>query len=512
MDSQAAALVSSVRRDPFAVVLLDEFEKAAAPIWDVFLQVFDDGRLTDLQGRVVDFRHTVIVATSNVGSAIIRESGVGFIEMPDVFRPERVEKALRRAFRPEFLNRIDRVVVFTPFEREQMRALLDKELADVLARRGLRGRPWALEIDDSAYEFIIERGFSSDLGARPLKRAVERYLLAPLAEAIVERAVPEGDQFLFVTAAGADRVEVTFIDPDAEEDVPERAVDQESDQALDLRGLALSSRADERASQFLLTELRRISTAIRGEELQERKRASLAAINEPGFWEREDRFSALAAAEYLDRLQAALATAESLGDRLAGRARPIGAAGDLVELLSRRLYVLDRAIIGLADDDPTDVFVRIRASADAEPEAGGALVELLAAMYVGWAARRGMRVQQFDAGPGEELLAVSGLGCGTVLRDEAGLHVMERVGRRRDGARESDRVVANVHVAPWEPGPQAAGSQLVELARTALEQTPSQAVVVRRYRREPDPLVRDAVRRYRTGRLDRVLAGDFDLF
>ena len=88
MDSQAAALVSSVRRDPFAVVLLDEFEKAAAPIWDVFLQVFDDGRLTDLQGRVVDFRHTVIVATSNVGSAIIRESGVGFIEMPDVFRPE----------------------------------------------------------------------------------------------------------------------------------------------------------------------------------------------------------------------------------------------------------------------------------------------------------------------------------------------------------------------------------------------------------------------------------------
>src|SRR4029453_14816249 len=126
------------------------------------------------------FRHTVIVATSNVGSAIIRESGVGFIEMPDVFRPEKVEKALRRAFRPEFLNRIDRVVVFTPFEREQMRALLDKELADVLARRGLRGPPWALEIDDSAYEFIIERGFSSDLGARPLKRAVERYLLAPL--------------------------------------------------------------------------------------------------------------------------------------------------------------------------------------------------------------------------------------------------------------------------------------------------------------------------------------------
>ena len=119
-----------------------------------------------------------------------------------MFRPEQVERALARHFRPEFLNRLDRVVVFRPFERSQMHALLDKELADVTQRRGWRGRPWAVELDESAIAFLIEQGFSPELGARPLKRAVERHLLAPLARAIVAGNVPEGEQFLFVTAPG----------------------------------------------------------------------------------------------------------------------------------------------------------------------------------------------------------------------------------------------------------------------------------------------------------------------
>ena len=215
-EARGSALISSVRKDPFAVVLLDEFEKAAQPVLDLFLQVFDDGRLTDLQGRVVDFRRSVIVLTSNIGSPLAQGSRVGFDPADRTFSDAGIERAVRASFRPELVNRFDRVVVFRPFERSAMRALLDKELADALARRGLRGRPWAVEVDESAYAFLIEKGFSPELGARPLKRAVERHLLAPLAASIVEQSVPDGDQFLFITAPRGDRIEVVFVDPDAE--------------------------------------------------------------------------------------------------------------------------------------------------------------------------------------------------------------------------------------------------------------------------------------------------------
>jgi ATP-dependent Clp protease ATP-binding subunit ClpC len=518
VDSQAAALISSVRSDPFSVVLLDEFEKAALPIRDLFLQVFDDGRLTDQRGRLVDFRRCVIILTSNVGSAIARGGGVGFATTPEKFRPDKVEEAVRKSFRPEFLNRIDRVVVFRPFQREQMRGLLDKELTDVLARRGLRGRPWALEVDQSAYDLIIERGFSAELGARPLKRAVERYLLVPLAEAIVGHSIPEGDQFLFVSAPGSEHIEVAFIDPDAEEpvgeseDEDERGVDRTSATGLDLRDLTLSPRTDQDASRFLLDELRRISTTIRSPELEERKEAALSAINAAGFWDRDDRFAVLAETEYLDRLQAALATAESLGDRFSRQTHANGRASDLAGLLSGRLYVLDRAIDGLSAGAPTDVFVLIRRSSEAEPEAGAAFVELLANMYLGWAERRGMRVQQLAADPAELVLAVSGLGSGAILGDENGLHVLERGEKREQGGQNVERVTAIVCVARWEPGPEPGRGGLLEQARTAVAQTAVTGTIVRRYRAKPAPLVRDAARRYRTGRLDRVLAGDFDLY
>ena len=227
VDSNAAPLIASVRRDPFSVVLLDEFEKAAAPIRDLFLQLFDDGRLTDRSGRTTDFRRCVIIMTSNVGSALQSGPGVGFDSRLEPFRAGDVDRALRRTFRPEFLNRIDRIVVFQPFERDEIRTLLQKELDEVVLRRGMRDRPWAIEIDESAIAFLIEKGFSPDLGARPLKRAVEQYVLTPLARAIADGQVPTGDQFLFLTA-GSDRLEVQFVglEADPAEDVPDAIADE----------------------------------------------------------------------------------------------------------------------------------------------------------------------------------------------------------------------------------------------------------------------------------------------
>jgi ATP-dependent Clp protease ATP-binding subunit ClpC len=166
VEQRGSILLSSVRKDPFAVVLLDEFEKAAAPIWDLFLQLFGDGRLTDQQGRTADFRRSIVILTSNVGSALAHRPGVGFKAEHGRFRSELIDEELKPTFRPEFLNRIDRVVIFRPFERAEMRALLEKALSDALSRRGLRTRPWAVELDESAIEFLIAKGFSPHLGAR----------------------------------------------------------------------------------------------------------------------------------------------------------------------------------------------------------------------------------------------------------------------------------------------------------------------------------------------------------
>jgi ATP-dependent Clp protease ATP-binding subunit ClpC len=506
-EQRGATLIAAVRKDPFAVILLDEFEKAAAPVWDLFLQVFDDGRLTDRQGRLVDFRRSVIILTSNVGSAIAHGPGIGFEPQEALFSRTAVERALRTSFRPEFLNRLDRVVVFRPFERASMRALLDKELADALARRGLRGRPWAVEVDDSAYAFLIDAGFSPQLGARPLKRAVERHVLAPLAAAIVEQSIPEGDQFLFISAPGGQRIEVTFVDPDAE---PAEAPDEGAED-LDTRALARAGRSDERAVRHVLTQLVQVSAEV--EALAPRKQAALAALAEPSFWEAPDRFGVLALAEYLDRLDAATRTAQRLGERL-GRSRRSDGRGsaELVELLAGRLYVLESALAGIAEDDATEVFLEVSASGGPAGKGAAPFADQIVAMYLGWCGRRGMGVDRVAEEPGHHVLVVAGLGCGRILSGETGLHVLEHMEDGDRGERVVDREHVRVAVAPRAPGPRDGSLDVAREARDALERVPEPAVVVRRYRPGRSSLVRDSARGYRTGRLDRVLAGDFDLY
>jgi ATP-dependent Clp protease ATP-binding subunit ClpC len=500
-EQRGAALVSAVRRDPFSVVLLDEFEKAAEPVWDVFLQVFDDGRLTDAHGRLVDFRRCVIVLTSNVGSAIAAGGGVGFEQTEAGFSETLAERALRTTFRPELLTRIDRVVMFRPVERASLRSLLDKELAEALARRGLRERPWAVEVDESAYAFLVENGFSPTLGARPLRRAIEQHVLAPVAAAIVEQTVPAGDQFLFVSAPGGARIEVTFVDPDADAaDV--LPVEQSSPPGLP--ALARGGRGDEGSLQYVLSEARRITHAV--DAFASQKASALAALGEPTFWETDGRFDVLAKAEYLDRLEAATKTANGLAARLqrslstGGRASP-----ELVALLAGRLYVLDNTLVGLEAGDPYELFAEVRSQ-----EAEGSFADRIAAMYDRWAAARGMQIERLEAASGHHVLAVSGLGCWQILHREAGLHVLEHAaaGEARSGHRETARVT----VAPRDTRPTPDGSNLADAARLALDAAPVANVVVRRYLFGPSPLVRDSVRGYRTGNLEQVLAGAFDLF
>ena len=495
----AAALISSVRANPFSVVLLDEFEKAHRNIWSLFLQLFDDGRLTDSQGRTADFRQCVVVLTSNLGAAVDRARSLGFaLEGGPRFRPAAVERALQDTFRPEFVNRIDRIVVFRPFEREQMRALLERELQLVLERRGFRTRPWAVEWDESALELLAGKGFSPELGARPLKRAVERYLLAPLATTIVSHAVPEGEQFLFVSARG-ESIEVTFVDPDAEPEL-EPAAAREGEMRLEQLVLDPAGGSDE--AEFLRAETERLRGVIDGDEWRGRKERDLEAMHADGFWESQERLDLLARVEYVDRVQAAFRTAEKLLGRLPQERNGHRTARDVVELLAGRLYLLDRACVGVDADEPSDAFVEIGWS-----DAGGAELGLqLREMYEAWAGRRGMRLTRLPTERGAYRLAVSGIAAHRILAPENGLHVFESP---LEGERSFDRVTLRVSVAPTAPA--SPDADLVDEAGRALHGAPASRKVVRRYRALPSPLVRDSVRGWRTGRLDRVLAGEFDV-
>jgi ATP-dependent Clp protease ATP-binding subunit ClpC len=242
---KSQALVDRIRKQPFSVVLLDEFEKAHPRVWDLFLQLFDDGRLTDRRGNTADFRCAIVILTSNLGGVIPAGDRPGFSDGPGdrqgEFSARGVLRALSRAFRPELLNRLDRIVVFRPLDRETMRGILRRELADVFLRRGLRSREWAVEWDPSAIEFLLEEGFTPDMGARPLKRAIERHLLAPLASTIVSHRVPRGDQFLYITCRD-DALAVEFVDPDAQPADAAAADAGARDGSLSLRSIALSPR------------------------------------------------------------------------------------------------------------------------------------------------------------------------------------------------------------------------------------------------------------------------------
>jgi ATP-dependent Clp protease ATP-binding subunit ClpC len=445
---------------------------------------FDDGRLTERNGRTVDLRHCVIILTSNLGSAIPTGPGVGFVGRTGSFDASGVLKSVERSFRPELLNRLDRVVVFRPLGRGVMRDLLEKELTDVLRRRGFRMQPWAVEWDEAAIDFLIEKGFTAELGARPLKRAIERHLLTRLAEAIVERTFPEGDQFLFITARPGAGLEVAFVDPDATDEPPGVAP---PDGALTLAAVALDPHGSESEAVFLRAELDAVDN--QAQHWRSVKAEALASMHEPGFWDSEARIGVLAQVEYLDRLEAATRTARRLAGRLASRRETH--SRELVELLSRRLLVLRGALRGLDAGEPSDVRLTLRPGHGDDADACAAFAAELSEMYMSWAAGRGMQVRSTGADD-MRILEVVGLGAYTLLRGETGLHVLETPA----GESSFYRATVVVSIAALDPGWASTDG--------------AEATIVRRYRRDPSPLVRYASG-VRTGRIDRVLAGDFDL-
>jgi len=186
---EGGALTEAVRRRPYQVILFDEIEKAHPDVFNVLLQVLDDGRLTDGHGRTVDFRNTLIVMTSNLGGEILQEQRAG--EDSTLVR-EQVMDVVRRAFRPEFLNRLDEILLFHRLTREQMTAIVDIQLRRL--ERLLEDRKIVLQPDDTAKTWLADKGYDPVYGARPLKRVIQRSLQNPLAELILEGRIADGDK------------------------------------------------------------------------------------------------------------------------------------------------------------------------------------------------------------------------------------------------------------------------------------------------------------------------------
>ncbi|MGD0614739.1 MAG: ATP-dependent Clp protease ATP-binding subunit [Verrucomicrobiota bacterium] len=193
---EGGQLTEQVRRKPYSVVLFDEVEKAHPDVWNMLLQILEEGKLTDNVGRVVNFRNTIILMTSNVGSDTIkRQSTLGFSPITDENSYEKMrEKILEEAkktFRPEFLNRLDDVIVFRSLTKPDLVEILDLEVRKVMQR--LKNRNILLQLDEKAKDFLVEKGYDPQYGARPMRRSVERFLEDPLAEEILRGAMHEGE-------------------------------------------------------------------------------------------------------------------------------------------------------------------------------------------------------------------------------------------------------------------------------------------------------------------------------
>lgn len=196
---EGGQLTEKVRRRPYSVVLLDEIEKAHPDVFNMLLQVLDDGQLTDSLGRKVDFKNTIIIMTSNIGARQLKDfgQGVGFgtkakEEGIDDHSKGVIESALKKAFAPEFLNRIDDVIMFNSLTREDIHKIIDIELGNLFGRVNTLG--YTIKITDSAKDYIVEKGYDSNYGARPLKRAIQKYLEDPMAEEIIKSNLTEGDE------------------------------------------------------------------------------------------------------------------------------------------------------------------------------------------------------------------------------------------------------------------------------------------------------------------------------
>ncbi len=554
-------LTSAVRERPLSVVLLDEIEKAHSNVFDLCLQIFDAGRLTDGSGRTVDFRRTILIMTSNLGSAVRVDPKLGFgasgVETP---ASDDVQRELRSFFRPEFLARIDRVVHFAPLSLESAEQIARRELARMLERRGIERRGLSIDVDPTLVSLLVREGYTQAFGARPLKGTIERRVLLPVARAIASGRIEAGSVLrLRVDASGA--VAVDVVRPVSEHSTLAPAAAPAHSDALRERAQGLAAAVD------AIERLAARWTARRSELVE--------ASNAPGFWtDAAQSARSLDELHRIDQLLERIAKltrgARGLIDRLARPRGPRSSAQDYDKLnLSAAQLTLLAKIAALSDGSRLgDALVEITSVRRSTAGLDG--VHLLARMYRAWAERHGYECETLSDRCGGEphedslVLAVRGAGAHELLRGESGLHTFQQTdGDKRAGAKgartQREAVRVDVH-AVTEAGLDAARDGLSsstrklsgvrgrQIERPTLEakvfderrarsavvwsaQPPKKALhharlllesrkestaggehVVRRYQLGSAPLVRDMRSKSQSGKLHRVLDGELDEF
>jgi ATP-dependent Clp protease ATP-binding subunit ClpC len=217
---EGGQLTEAVRRKPYCVLLLDEIEKAHPDVFNILLQILEDGRLTDSQGRTVDFRHAIVIMTSNIGAQeIARNTPLGFAVSDDETgityedMKNRIMGELKKVFRPEFLNRIDEVVVFHKLTRDEIKTIVELLLRRI--RESLAERELQLELAEDAKDLLVEKGWDPSMGARPLRRAIQRYIEDPLADFVLRAELTPGATVMVERGEeGADEeVKLTVVQP-----------------------------------------------------------------------------------------------------------------------------------------------------------------------------------------------------------------------------------------------------------------------------------------------------------
>jgi ATP-dependent Clp protease ATP-binding subunit ClpC len=215
---EGGQLTEAVRRKPYSVLLLDEIEKAHPDVFNILLQILEDGRLTDAQGRKVDFRNTIVIMTSNIGAGQISknmslgfsmgdESGLSYEDMKG-----RVMSELKKVFRPELLNRIDEVIVFHKLEKSEIVQVVDLLMKRVREQMSLH--EVTIELTDEAKELLVEKGYDPAMGARPLRRAIQRFIEDPLADFVLGRELEPGSTILVGRKGDSEEVDIVVMPPD----------------------------------------------------------------------------------------------------------------------------------------------------------------------------------------------------------------------------------------------------------------------------------------------------------
>jgi ATP-dependent Clp protease ATP-binding subunit ClpC len=234
---EGGQLTEAVRRKPYSVVLLDEIEKAHPDVFNILLQILEDGKLTDAQGRKVDFRNTIVIMTSNIGAGTISknqtlgfsigdETGLSYEDMKS-----RIMGELKRVFRPELLNRIDEVIVFHKLSKDEIKTIVDLQMRRV--REQVAVHEVTIELTDEAKDLLVDKGYDPAMGARPLRRAIQRYIEDPLADFVLGRTLEPGSTILVARAPDEEEVHITIVPtapplPDDKVTVPPDEPDDES--------------------------------------------------------------------------------------------------------------------------------------------------------------------------------------------------------------------------------------------------------------------------------------------